>query len=215
MLEVKQLTTVIADHEFQWSFSLREKQLVAVVGGSGIGKTSLLNTLLGFCKAVSGEVLWHGRDVSAVPIQKKPFGILFQNNNLFEHLTVEKNLSLGLEPSGRLDDRQKALVSEAANRFQINTQLSKKASNLSGGQQQRVALARVFLQSKPILLLDEPFSALDPDLRAEGLLWVKDMQRERGTTVILVTHHLMEVRSHADSVLEGVSSTSWTQYAAQ
>ena len=215
MLDVKQLAMHLDDHSFEWSFALPHNKLLAVVGGSGIGKSSLLNTLLGLRPAQSGKIFWCGQDVARLPLQQRPFGVLFQSHNLFDHLSVTTNLALGLAPSARLNAPQRQQLAAAAERFQLTELLAKRAGELSGGQQQRVALARVFLQNKPVLLLDEPFSSLDPALRADGLAWVKDMQREHGTTVILVTHHLAEMAADVDSVLEGVSSTLWKQYPAR
>jgi len=215
MLDVKQLAMHLDNHSFEWSFALPHNKLLAVVGGSGIGKSSLLNTLLGLRPAQSGKIFWCGQDVARLPLQQRPFGVLFQSHNLFDHLSVTTNLALGLAPSARLNTSQRKQLAAAAERFQLTELLAKRAGELSGGQQQRVALARVFLQNKPVLLLDEPFSSLDPALRADGLAWVKDMQREHGTTVILVTHHLAEMAADVDSVLEGVSSTLWKQYPAR
>ena len=215
MLDVKQLAMHLDDHRFEWSFALPHNKLLAVVGGSGIGKSSLLNTLLGLRPAQSGKIFWCGQDVARLPLQQRPFGVLFQNHNMFDHLSVTTNLALGLAPSARLNAPQRQQLAVAAERFQLTELLHNRAGALSGGQQQRVALARVFLQNKPVLLLDEPFSSLDPALRADGLAWVKDMQREHGTTVILVTHHLAEMAADVDSVLEGVSSTLWKQYPAR
>jgi thiamine transport system ATP-binding protein len=215
MLEVQQLAMHIDDHGFEWSFTVPHNRLLAVVGGSGIGKSSLLNTLLGLRPAQSGTILWCGQDVARLPLQQRPFGVLFQSHNLFDHLSVTTNLALGLAPSARLNARQRQQLAVAAKRFQLTELLHNRAGALSGGQQQRVALARVFLQNKPVLLLDEPFSSLDPALRADGLAWVKELQREHGTTVILVTHHLTEMAADVDSVLEGVSSTLWKQYPAR
>ena len=215
MLDVKQLAMHLDNHSFEWSFALPHNKLLAVVGGSGIGKSSLLNTLLGLRPAQSGKIFWCGQDVARLPLQQRPFGVLFQSHNMFDHLSVTTNLALGLAPSARLNAPQRQQLAAAAERFQLTELLAKRAGELSGGQQQRVALARVFLQNKPVLLLDEPFSSLDPALRADGLDWVKDMQREHGTTVILVTHHLAEMAADVDSVLEGVSSTLWKQYPAR
>jgi thiamine transport system ATP-binding protein len=214
MLEVRDVSVVINDLEFNWSFSLDEQNMLAVTGSSGVGKSTLLNTLLGVQPIKSGQILWQGLDVSSLPIPKRPFGVLFQKDNLFEHLTVERNLTFGFSPSGKLTTDQRSELYGAAQRFQIDELMSQKCSELSGGQQQRVALARVFLQNKPVLLLDEPFSSLDPELRKDGLNWVSELQAENKTTIIMVTHHLEEVTHRVNEVLEGVSSLEWKQYPA-
>lgn len=214
MLDVNELVCHLGAHRFQWTFSIPEQSFLAVTGASGVGKSTLLNALLGFLPVQSGSVEWHGRELRALPVSDRPFGVLFQRDNLFEHLSVEKNLALGLSPSGKLSEQQHTALVNAAKRFQLDGLLKKRASALSGGQQQRVALSRVFLQNKPVLVLDEPFSSLDPGLRGDGLDWVCELQREQQTTVIMVTHHLEEVRDAATSILEGVSPERWTQYPA-
>lgn len=209
MLELRNLATRLDGHSFRWDLQLPAERLMAIVGASGLGKSTLLNVLCGLLPATEGDILWHGRSVLDLPVSQRPFGILFQSHNLFEHLSLELNLALGLNPSGKLDDEQRYRLREAAERFDIAALLARKPDQLSGGQQQRAALARVFLQRKPILLLDEPFSSLDPALRQEGLQWVTDMQRDQGSTVLLVTHHLDEMLPAADQVLLGLTSEQW------
>ncbi|MHA7879001.1 MAG: thiamine ABC transporter ATP-binding protein [Saccharospirillum sp.] len=209
MLDVNHIKTRWGDQPFHWHFQVEPNALLAVVGASGVGKSTLLNVLCGLHQPDSGEVRWQGQSVLPLAVHRRPFGVLFQSHNLFEHLSVEVNLALGLNPSGHLSDEQHQALRSAAERFGIATLLARKPTALSGGQQQRVALARVFLQRKPVLLLDEPFSSLDPALRQEGLEWVKDIQRTQGTTVLLVTHHLDEMLSVTDQVLLGLSGDRW------
>ncbi|MCH8533033.1 MAG: ATP-binding cassette domain-containing protein [Saccharospirillum sp.] len=209
MLEVKNVKSRWADQPFHWHFQVKPGDLLAIVGTSGVGKSTLLNVLCGLHKPDSGDVQWQGDSVMALPAHRRPFGMLFQSHNLFDHLSVEVNLALGLNPSGRLTEAQRQALLQAAERFGIAGLLTRKPYALSGGQQQRVALARVFLQRKPVLLLDEPFSSLDPALRQEGLDWVKDIQTSLGTTVLLVTHHLDEMVSVTDQVLLGLNGDRW------
>ncbi len=215
MLELRDVVVEQGANHFDWCFQLPKGQFLAITGGSGIGKSTLLNCLLGFVQPTQGAILWDDADLSSVSVQNRPFGILFQQNNLFDHLSVEKNLALGLSPSSRLSAEQKEQLLSYAERFQLSPLLKKKCTQLSGGEQQRVALARVFLQDKPVLLLDEPFSSLDPALRKEGLEWVKELKQEQNSTIIMVTHHLEEIHSAVDSILEGVSSQHWKQYPAR
>lgn len=209
MLDVKQLSARLGDQTFHWDFSVGTGELVAVVGASGLGKSTLLNILCGLSPAFEGDVCWQNQSVMGLPVHRRPFGILFQSHNLFEHLTVARNLSLGLSPTGRLTEEQAERLQRAVERFDISQLLNRTPDQLSGGQQQRAALARVFLQRKPVLLLDEPFSSLDPALRQEGLNWVRDMQAELGCTVLLVTHHLDEMLATTDQVLLGLTSEQW------
>lgn len=212
MLEVKGLSAKRDNTSFQWSFEVEPSSLVAVVGESGVGKSTLISTLLGFHPQESGEIRWLGKDIAHQSVADRPFGVLFQQNNLFEHLTVFQNMAFGLDANAKLSSNQKKQLEQAAERFGLGSYLKKRASDLSGGQQQRVALARVFLQNKPVLLLDEPFSSLDKDLREEGMRWVKDIQREHNTAVIMVTHHLDEISHQVDSVLRARSSSDWYQF---
>lgn len=209
MLDVRRLTARLGERRFQWDFHLAEGALMAVVGASGLGKSTLLNLLAGLQQPTAGELCWQRCSLLDQPVAQRPFGVLFQANNLFDHLSVALNLALGLHPSGRLTDSQQASLQQAAQRFDLQSLLARRPDQLSGGQQQRVALARVFLQRKPVLLLDEPFASLDPALRQEGLGWVREIQREQGSTVILVTHHLDEMLDATDQVLLGLDSEQW------
>ncbi len=209
MLEVKQLSARLGEQAFHWDFQVAAGDLLAIVGASGLGKSTLLNVLCGLQPSSEGEIRWRSESVLGLPVHRRPFGILFQSHNLFEHLTIERNLSLGLNPSGKLTEEQRERLRQAAQRFDIAQFLGRTPDQLSGGQQQRAALARVFLQRKPVLLLDEPFSSLDPALRQEGLNWVRDMQAEQGSTVLLVTHHLDEMLTATDQVLLGLTGEQW------
>lgn len=209
MLEVKRLSAQMGERYFHWDFALAQGALLAVIGASGLGKSTLLNVLCGLQSPTGGDVIWQGESLLSMPLAQRPFSVLFQANNLFDHLSVELNLALGLNPSGKLNDRQNDQLLTAARRFDLHTLLSRRPDQLSGGQQQRVALARVFLQQKPVLLLDEPFSSLDPALRQDGLNWVQEIQREQNSSVILVTHHLDEMLTATDAVLLGLESEQW------
>jgi thiamine transport system ATP-binding protein len=209
MLEVNNLSTRLGEQGFHWQFWLNAGELMAVVGASGLGKSTLLNLLMGLQSPTQGDILWQSRSVAAQAVHERPFGILFQSNNLFNHLSVRLNLALGISRTGRLKEEQQEKLETAARRFELQSMLDRTPDQLSGGQQQRVALARVFLQRKPVLLLDEPFSSLDPALRREGLNWVTDMQSELGTTVLLVTHHLEEMLPATDRILLGLTARQW------
>ncbi|WP_108125098.1 ATP-binding cassette domain-containing protein [Saccharospirillum mangrovi] len=209
MLEVKRLSAQLGERYFQWDFLLPQGLLLAVIGASGLGKSTLLNVLCGLQNPIGGDVFWRGESLLGMPVAQRPFSVLFQSNNLFDHLSVETNLALGLQPSGKLTEAQHDRLHTAARRFDLHNLLSRRPDQLSGGQQQRVALARVFLQQKPVLLLDEPFSSLDPALRQEGLNWVQEIQREHNSSVILVTHHLDEMLTATDAVLLGLQSEQW------
>lgn len=209
MLELNNVSTRLGGQDFHWQSRLAEGELMAVVGASGLGKSTLLNVLMGLTPPTQGDIRWRGRSVVDLAVHERPFGILFQSHNLFEHLSLRLNLALGLSRTGRLNEEQRHRVETAARRFELHTLLDRTPDRLSGGQQQRAALARVFLQRKPVLLLDEPFSSLDPALRQEGLDWVSDMQSELGCSVLLVTHHLEEMLGVTDRILLGLTSQQW------
>ncbi len=199
MLELKQVTYEYDQDWFEFSLSIMSGEILALMGPSGAGKSTLLSLIAGFIEPKSGEILVNGASVSGLPPYQRPFSMLFQEHNLFAHLTVRENISLGLNPGLKLSLRQQQQVTEAANQVGIKALLDRVPGELSGGQRQRIALARCFVQPHGIWLLDEPFSALDPVLRAEMLSLVKRLANERSITVIMVTHHISDARAIADT----------------
>ena len=161
---------------------------VAVVGASGAGKSTLLNLIAGFEYADSGEIWLNGKNHSKNPPHLRPVSMLFQENNLFMHLTVQQNIALGLQPNLKLNPQQNEQVKQVADAVGLGEFLTRLPTQLSGGQKQRVALARCLLRDQPILLLDEPFSALDPSLRQEMLQLLQQLCVQKNLTVLLVTH---------------------------
>jgi thiamine transport system ATP-binding protein len=173
----------------------------AIIGPSGAGKSTLLSAVAGFLLPTKGRILWDGVDLSRLPPGKRPISVLFQDQNLFPHLTVAQNLGLGLRPDLRLgpDDRWK--IAEALRRVGLESTLERKPGSLSGGQQSRVALARSLLRKRPLLLLDEPFAALGPALKVEMLDMVRELATETGTTVLMVSHDPADARRIASQTI--------------
>lgn len=169
-------------------FSVPPGAQIAVLGPSGAGKSTLLNAIAGFVPLSAGRVLFDGADLSPLPPGKRPISLLFQDNNLFPHLNVAQNVGLGLRPDLRLSADQHRTVAAALARVGLEGLETRKPAALSGGQQSRVALARVLLRARPILLLDEPFAALGPALKAEMLDLVARIARESGAMVLMVSH---------------------------
>lgn len=167
---------------------------VAIVGPSGAGKSTLLETIAGFRDLKQGEILWNGQSISNRHPGKRPLAMLFQDGNLFPHLTAEQNVALGLRPNGRLSKYEQSQVQTALARVALPGLGGRKPSELSGGQQSRVALARVLVQRRQLLLLDEPFAALGPALKAEMLDLVADLVAETGTTLLMVSHDPQDAR---------------------
>lgn len=175
-------------------FSLQAAAVVAMIGPSGAGKSTLLNVIAGFLAPQSGQVLWNGRNISNLPPAKRPVAMLFQDNNLFPHLTVAQNVGLGIRPDLRLSSEQRAHVDQALRRVGLQGLDARKPGALSGGQQGRVALARVLVQRRPLILLDEPFAALGPALKTEMLDLVAELAAETGATLLMVSHDPSDAR---------------------
>ncbi|MDP2061842.1 MAG: ATP-binding cassette domain-containing protein [Phaeovulum sp.] len=197
MLTLENLTLTQDDFRLTANFSIPTGALVAVIGPSGAGKSTLLSAIAGFFAQSAGRILWNGHDLAALPPGARPLSILFQDQNLFPHLTVSENLGLGLNPSLRLSAADRAAIDTALARTGLVGLAGRKPGQLSGGQQSRVALARVLLRARPLLLLDEPFAALGPALKAEMLALVAEIAAEQGTTVLMVSHDPADARAFA------------------
>ncbi len=169
---------------------------VAVIGPSGAGKSTLLMALAGFVP-YAGKMLWQGNDLGPMPPGERPLSILFQDQNLFAHLTLTQNLGLGLSPRLRLDAKDHARIEATLRRVGLDGMGARRPGQLSGGQIGRAALARALLRARPILLLDEPFAALGPALKAEMLDLVSETAAETGAAVLMVTHDPADARRFA------------------
>ncbi len=180
---------------------LEQGQKYAVIGPSGAGKSTLLNALCGFVPVQTGRLMWDGADITEAAPGARPMTMLFQDNNLFPHLTVEQNVGLGLRPDLRLGQADHHKVDQALARVGLLDHAEKRPGALSGGQQSRAALARVLVQARPLVLLDEPFAALGPALRNEMLDLVQDLVAETGAALMMVTHAPGDVRRIADQVI--------------
>ena len=184
---------------------------VAVIGPSGAGKSTLLDLIAGFRRPDAGRLLWQGRIITAAPPDRRPVAMLFQENNLFPHLDLARNLGLALRPDGgrlRADERQE--VERALDRVGLQGFGDRKPGALSGGQQSRAALARVLLQARPIIALDEPFAALGPALKGEMLDLVRSVAKELGALVLMVSHDPEDAKRFAGEVVlvaDGVAAT--------
>lgn len=181
---------------------VEQGERLAIIGESGAGKSTLLNLIAGFETPASGQILLNDCDHTQTQPADRPVSMLFQDNNLFPHLTVAQNIGLALAPSLSLNATQQQQVREIAEKMGLESLLSRRADQLSGGQKQRVALARTLLRDKPILLLDEPFSALDPIRRHELQQFILDICVERNLTLLMVTHQLEETKNLFTRVVE-------------
>ena len=193
----------LADDTLPMTFDLQVAagERIAIVGPSGAGKSTLLNLIAGFVLPTRGEVWLNGENHTRSAPYERPVSMLFQENNLFPHLTVQQNLALGLKTSLKLTALEQDQIERVADAVGLTSFLSRLPNSLSGGQKQRVALARCLLRDKPILLLDEPFSALDPELRLEMLNLIDELCHSKSLTLLLVTHQPSELTGKVDRML--------------
>ncbi|MBL4628937.1 MAG: ATP-binding cassette domain-containing protein [Roseicyclus sp.] len=174
---------------------------VALMGASGSGKSTFLSLLAGFIWPDAGRVQMAGQDTTQARAADRPLSILFQDGNLFPHLNVFDNVALGIRPNLKLHHEDQARVAGALEQVGLSAMAQRRPADLSGGQQSRVALARILLRDKPITLLDEPFTALDPGLRREMLGLVRAFCEETGQTLIMATHDLRDAERLCDHVV--------------
>ena len=184
------------------SFSAEKGTCVCICGPSGVGKTTLLKVVAGLLKPESGTVLLEGTDITGTLPSERRMAMVFQNAALFPHTRVRHNIAYGLHKLGYTEDEIDRMVNETAQLLHIETQLNKYPGALSGGQLQRAGIARAIVRRPEILLLDEPFSSLDKPLRAELIQELDRIRRDRGMTMIYVTHDVDEIRDYADSIVE-------------
>jgi len=175
-------------------------ELVALLGPSGCGKTTLLRIVAGLLRQTAGQVILGRRIVDALPTGERGVGIVFQNYALFPHLTVQANVAYGLRARGTPAADAARRVGEMLELVHMGSFAARYPRELSGGQQQRVALARTLAVKPQVLLLDEPFAALDKNLRLDMQIEIRRIQRELGITSLLVTHDQEEAMSMADRI---------------
>lgn len=188
MLTCENLVLTQGDFQLRADLTFQPGGITALVGPSGAGKSTLLSALAGFISPSEGKVRCDGRDLTGTAPGARPISILFQDNNLFPHLTIGQNAGLALQPKLRLSEPQKAQVAAVLDQVGLHGMADRKPAALSGGQQSRAALARVLLADRPVILLDEPFAALGPALRAEMLDLVQKTLTGPDRTVIMITH---------------------------
>jgi len=182
--------------DYEFSMTAARAEITAVSGASGSGKSTLLDLVAGFLPARSGTLTLDGRDLQPLAPEQRPVSILFQSETLFEHLTAAHNVALGL-PAGTPPGERDRLVRQALADVGMPDIGPQRADTLSGGQKQRVGLARTLLRDRPVLLLDEPFSALDDDTRATTRDLVRALTVRQGWITILVSHHADDVAALA------------------
>jgi|GEM_PF-324425 len=182
------------------SLEIGKGEFVSLLGPSGCGKTTLLRTLAGLEIPTQGQIFLQGRDVTHLPVQDRPIHTVFQKYALFPHLTVFENVAFSLRIRKISDSEIQKRVLEALAMVHMQDFSGRKPGSLSGGQSQRVALARAFVNRPELLLLDEPFSALDPQLRGEMQNELRELHKNLGITFIMVTHDRSEAFALSDRI---------------
>lgn len=194
MLTLEDLLIRQGDFSLRASMEIPGPGIVAIIGPSGAGKSTLLAALAGFVTPEAGRILWDGRPLTGLPPAERPMAMLFQDNNLFPHLTAAQNVALALTRRARPTAAQQEEVARALARVGLEGLGDRKPGRLSGGQQGRVALARASLQRRPILLLDEPFAALGPAMKADMLDLVAELSAAQDMLVLMVSHDPRDAR---------------------
>ena len=184
-----------------FSLSIRKGSFVTLLGPSGCGKTTILRSIAGLVDISAGQIMIGGQRVDDVPIYRRNIGLVFQSYALFPHKTVFDNVAFGLKYRNVAKPEIKRKVSQALDMVRLPGSEKKLPSQLSGGQQQRIALARAIVFEPQVLLLDEPLSALDANMREEMRVEIKKIQKETGITAIFVTHDQEEALSMSDRIV--------------
>lgn len=177
------------------SFEVMDREIVAILGGSGSGKSTLLNIIVGLEFPKSGKIVLDGEDITNIECEKRNIGLVFQDYALFPHLNVEKNVGFSLK------NYRDPIVNEMLELVKMEKYKKRYPYELSGGEKQRVAIARSLAAKPKILLLDEPFSNLDADLKIEVRKEIKNILRQAKQSAIIVTHDIEDANALADRII--------------
>lgn len=198
MLAIDHCILRYPDFRGDYTLAVPRGALCAVIGPSGGGKTTLLNAIAGFEQPISGKIIFEGIDLLPLRPGERPLSVVFQEHNLFPHLTAFQNVALGINPSLRLSGHETERAKSALAAVELDMFENRRPGELSGGQRSRVALARALASEKPLLLLDEPFGALDPGLRRTMIRLVDDLRRKNQLTVLMTIHTPDDILDAAD-----------------
>nr|WP_321482644.1 thiamine ABC transporter ATP-binding protein [uncultured Cohaesibacter sp.] len=198
MIRLDHLFIALDDWQMTVSLTVKTGSFCALIGPSGAGKSTILNAIAGFLPHSSGQIFIDGQDMANLTPADRPVSMLFQDHNLFNHMTVAQNVALGVSPTLKLNKQQWQKVNDALDQVELSGMADRLPRALSGGQRQRASLARAILRERSVLLLDEPFAALGPALRKDMLQLVSTLAKKNGQTIIMVTHHPEDARLAAD-----------------
>ena len=183
------------------TFTVADGSITFLVGPSGAGKTVLLEVIAGLHPGASGSIRYDGRDISRSPPERRKIGFVYQDFALFPHMSVARNVEFGLRMSGMPRAERERVALRALTQLHIAHLAERSPATLSGGEQQRVAIARALVLKPGIILLDEPFTALDPRTREDCIREIRDLNRNLGMTILLVSHSLEEARELAGEIV--------------
>tara|TARA_B100000900_G_scaffold411397_1_gene431011 strand:+ start:715 stop:1383 length:669 start_codon:yes stop_codon:yes gene_type:complete len=188
MIKLKNLSLELDNFKTKFTVKINKGEWIGIIGQSGSGKSTFLNLIAGFIKPDSGSLLIDNIEMKKLTPSERPVSSLFQENNLFPHLSVFQNIAIAIRPNLKLHDNDKEKIYEIIKYLNLGSKINSNIGKLSGGERQRVALGRVMSSDKTILLLDEPFSQLDPNLRIEMLELIKQIREEKNITIIMAIH---------------------------
>lgn len=201
MLTLTNITYAYKNNSFYFDLKAQAGTISAILGASGAGKSTLLALIAGFLKPNSGDILWQGESILLKKPSNRKIGFIFQEHNLFNHLTVKENIIIAVAHNLKPQPKQLAELLAITSKLKIEKYLNSYPEDLSGGEKQRVAIARALICKHPIMLLDEPFSALDPAMRSELLELLQEITKTRNLCVLMVTHNIQDALQIADQAI--------------
>jgi len=188
-----------SNEHYRFSLCVAPGEITCISGRSGSGKSTLLDLIAGFLMPSQGELWWSDINFTTEPPDKRPVTTVFQHHNLFDHRNAVDNVVVGINPKIPKRGTDVERAKDALSSVGLENFYQTRVSQLSGGQQQRVAIARAILRDSRVILLDEPFSALDPQTRSEMLTLVRELATNKQRTIVMVTHDLRDCEAIADS----------------
>tara|TARA_B100000424_G_C22896390_1_gene476764 strand:+ start:640 stop:1308 length:669 start_codon:yes stop_codon:yes gene_type:complete len=188
MIKLENISIKLDNFRTKFTVEINKGEWVGIIGQSGAGKSTFLNLIAGFAQPEVGSLLINNTEVRNLSASKRSISSLFQDNNLFPHLSVYQNIAIAIKPNLKLHENEKGKIFEIIEYLNLSSKIHSSIGTLSGGERQRVALGRVMSSDKKILLLDEPFSQLDPNLRIEMLELIKKIREKKKITIIMAIH---------------------------